>query len=380
MSLTARRGSTQEACCGRSSLVLNLPTSASSLLHANRLLARIPLDGSTVDLQPLFFDLTLDVASHVLFGESIDIQLSEERPDFVERYNRIIHFFETGGDVEFLGLKWPSLGGRQFKKDCKFVKDYIGNIIERTATRGEYKKTDPERYILVDSLLAQNLSLDQVRAEVISAIFAGRDTTASMLSDLWFELSKHPQVFAKLQSEIRSQVDPDQELDYETIKNLAYLKATLNEILRIHPVVPEDGRITTCDTMLPLGGGPDERSPVFVPKGSIVAYSMYSIHRRKDIWGKDADFFKPERWLDHLDEKGKVVKGVRPGWAYTPFNGGPRICIGQQFALLQASYITIRLLQSITSLESRDPKPWIEKIGLTATGLNGCKVAMTAKA
>ena len=346
--------------------------------HADRLLARIPFDGSTVDLQPLFFDLTLDVASHVLFGESTNIQLSDVRPEFVERYNRIIHFFETGGDVEFLGINWPTLGGRRFKKDCKFVKDYIGSIIEQTAVRGDYKKTDPERYILVDSLLAQGLPPDQVRAEVISAIFAGRDTTASMLSDLWFELSKHPQVFAKLQSEIRSQIDPGQQLDYDTIKNLAYLKATLNEILRIHPVVPEDGRIATCDTMLPLGGGPDEKSPVFVPKGTIVAYAMYSMHRRKDIWGEDADLFRPERWIDHVNEDGEEVKGVRPGWAYTPFNGGPRICIGQQFALLQASYVTIRLLQSISSLESRDPEPWIEKIGLTATGLNGCKVAMRA--
>ena len=347
--------------------------------HANRLLDRIPLDGSTIDLQPLFFDLTLDVASHVLFGQSTDTQISSERPEFVVRYNRVLHYFETGGDVELLGIKWPSLGARQFKRDCKFVNDYIAKIVEDAATRGDYKKGEPDRYILLDSLLSQGLSPAKVRAEILNTLLAGRDTTASMLSDLWFELSQHHRIFAKLHAEINSQIDPNQELDYDTIKSLPYLKATLNEILRIHPVVPENSRFAMCDTTLPLGGGPDETSPVFVPKGTLVSYSTYSMHRRKEIWGEDAEVFRPERWLDHVDDQGREVKGVRPGWAYLPFNGGPRVCIGQQFALLQASYVTIRLLQSISQLETRDPEPWTEKVGLTATGFNGCKVAMMAK-
>ena len=347
-------------------------------LHAERLLSRIPFDGSTIDLQPLFFDLTLDVATHVLLGESVDSQNADVRPEFVERFDRALGYFAGGGDLEWLGVLLPGLGARQFRRDSKFVNDYISKVIEEASLHFKASTPDTERYILLESLLEQDLPPEQIRAEILNTLLAGRDTTASMLSDLWFELSKHPRVFKKLHAEIRAEANIE-DLDYQTIKSLSYLKATLNEILRIHPVVPENARHAFCDTTLPLGGGPDQMSPVFVPRGTVVNYSTYCMHRRKDIWGEDANDFKPERWIDTVDEQGNEVKGVRPGWAYLPFNGGPRVCIGQQFALLQASYVTIRLMQSISSLESRDPEPWKEKVTLTATGLNGCKVAMLAK-
>ena len=97
-----------------------------------------------------------------------------------------------------------------------------------------------------------------------------------------------------------------------------------------------------------------------------MGWSLYTIHRRKDIYGEDANEFKPERWAD-----------LRPGWEYLPFNGGPRICIGQQFALTEASYTTIRLMQEFTSIESRDSRPWREEIGLTATIHQGTIVGLT---
>lgn len=73
--------------------------------------------------------------------------------------------------------------------------------------------------------------------------------------------------------------------------------------LRYHPVVPSNLRTAVRDTILPLGGGPDGKSPLFVSKGSIVVYQIYLMHRRKDFYGDDADEFLPERW-----EK------LRPGW------------------------------------------------------------------
>ena len=92
------------------------------------------------------------------------------------------------------------------------------------------------------------------------------------------------------------------------------------------------------------------------------------MHRRKDFYGEDAEDFKPERW-----EK------LRPGWEYLPFNGGPRICIGQQYALSEASYTTVRLLQEFKTIESRDDQPWTEWLTLTCTSLNGAKVALTPR-
>lgn len=356
--------------------------------HVERFLGRVRFDGAEVDLQPLFFDFTSDVATHVLFGRSIDKQVgNEEAVGFVRAYEKCLDFFMNGGDSEMWGLAPPWLSGakRKFRRDCKLINAYVKNIVEEAMVRkgkGDEEKGDGEgedRYVLLEYLVQQGLEEEQVRAEVLNTFLAGRDTTASMLSDLWFELSKHQRVFKKLHAEINQAVQDEQDVDYELIKGLPYLRATLNEILRIHPVVPEDSRMAKEDTILPFGGGEDEQAPVFVPKGTLVSWSSYAMHRRKDIWGADAEEFRPERWIDGVDEAGKPVKGVRPGWAYVPFNGGPRVCVGQQFALLNASYVTIRLMLSIDGLVSKDPLPWQEKIQLTVTGLGGCKVGLVGK-
>ena len=115
----------------------------------------------------------------------------------------------------------------------------------------------------------------------------------------------------------------------------------LDSALRLYPVVPGNARTAEVDTILPLGGGEDGKSPIFIPKGQIVQYSIYAMHRRKDLYGEDAEEFKPERWETY-----------RPGWVsctgsstmvpafadhvqeYLPFNGGPRICLGRMPALL----------------------------------------------
>ena len=90
------------------------------------------------------------------------------------------------------------------------------------------------------------------------------------------------------------------------------------------------------------------------------------MHRRPEYFGSDAEEFKPERW-EH----------IRPTWEYLPFNGGPRVCIGQQYALTEIGYTTVRLMQRFAKVESRDDRPWTESIGITVANLNGTKVALT---
>jgi cytochrome P450 len=184
----------------------------------------------------------------------------------------------------------------------------------------------PSRYVLLEELISQTNDKIKIRSELLNILFAGRDTTASFLSNLWFTLSKHPHIWSILRQEVDSTF-PDRELpvSFEQLKNVRYLRAVLNESLRLYPIVPSNNRMAVHDTILPLGGGEDGQSPLFVPKGQIVAWDVYSMHRREDIYGEDAEVFKPERWLDSEDEK-----GLRPGWAYLPFNGGPRTCIGRK--------------------------------------------------
>ena len=157
-------------------------------------------------------------------------------------------------------------------------------------------------------------------------LLAGRDTTASLLSNVWFELSKRPDIWARLREEadgFQGEIP-----SYEALKNSKYVRAILNESLRLYPVVPDNSREAIEDTVLPVGGGKDGSSSVFVEKGNIVSWSVWNMHRRKDIYGDDADLFNPDRWLDQGEEK-----GLRVGWEYLPFNGGPRICLGRMYTL-----------------------------------------------
>lgn len=85
-------------------------------------------------------------------------------------------------------------------------------------------------------------------------------------------------------------------------------------------------KVALVDTVLPRGGGPDGQAPLFVEKGSIVTWAVYALHRREDLYGADADEFRPERW-----------ETLRPGWEYLPFNGGPRICVGRKLFLLPST-------------------------------------------
>ena len=78
-------------------------------------------------------------------------------------------------------------------------------------------------------------------------------------------------------------------------------------MLRLYPAVPANGFEAIEDTFLPVGGGPDGKSPIFVAKGQAIGHSVYAMHRRKDIYGPDAEMFRPERWED---------KSLRPGYAH----------------------------------------------------------------
>ncbi len=101
-------------------------------------------------------------------------------------------------------------------------------------------------------------------------------------------------------------------------------------MLRLYPSVPLNSRAAVTTTALPTGGGSDGTASVFIKKGTAVGYAVYAMHRRKDLYGSDAESFRPERW-DPNDLSNEVdLKKI--GWGYLPFNDGPRVCLGQEFA------------------------------------------------
>jgi len=118
----------------------------------------------------------------------------------------------------------------------------------------------------------------------------------------------------------------------------------MNETLRLYPVVPFNMRIALKDTTIPRGGGPDGTAPVGILKDDIIGYSTLVMQRRLDLYpaGSNPLLYNPDRWLSWQPKN----------WQYIPFNGGPRICIGQQFALTEMGYTLVRLLQKFDKIEN----------------------------
>jgi len=187
-----------------------------------------------------------------------------------------------------------------------------------------------------------------LRDQLYAILLAGRDTTACTLSWTFYELSKQPKIVEKLRQEIMNCVGPTRAPTYADLKSMRYLQHIMNETLRLYPVVPYNVRVALRDCTLPRGGGPNGDQPVGIPKDTPIGYSTLVMQRREDIYPPENSGFPPilefvpERW-DHWTPK---------SWTYVPFNGGPRICIGQQFALTEMSYTIVRIFQRYSRTQS----------------------------
>ena len=152
-------------------------------------------------------------------------------------------------------------------------------------------------------------------------------------------------------------------------------KSLMHSGLRVYPPVPLNNRTAKKNTILPRGGGPDGTAPILVRKGEVVVFSQYVNARRKNIFGPDADKFRPERWSEHSDPNPY-------GWAYFPFNGGPRACLGQDFALMEVSYTLVRLLQRFRTIrlpagEKNEPVGTErQRLTLVLSSADGCRVEL----
>jgi cytochrome P450 len=123
---------------------------------------------------------------------------------------------------------------------------------------------------------------------------------------------------------------------------------------------------------LPIGGGPEGDRPILVRKGELVVFSPYVSSRKKNIFGSDANEFRPERW-----QTGEL-ENVR--WAYFPFSRGPRQCLGENFAQMEISYTIVRILQSFSQItlpkgEPNDPVgSERQRLTLVLSSAEGCRV------
>lgn len=230
-----------------------------------------------------------------------------------------------------------------------FVEPFINEALALPPDELEKRSKGDQGYTFLHAIAAYTRDRTMLRDQLVAVLLAGRDTTACTLSWLFWELSQHPEIVAELRREIGDRVGFSRRPTYDDLKSMKYLQHTLNETLRMYPVVPFNIRMSNKDTTLPHGGGLMGDEPIGILKDTPVGYSTYYMQMCPEHYPEpSADFppphvFAPRRWESW---------NPRP-WSYIPFNGGPRICVGQNFALMEMGYTLTRILQRFARVESR---------------------------
>ncbi|EHK46883.1 uncharacterized protein TrAtP1_010519 [Trichoderma atroviride] len=332
--------------------------------HVKRLMDVI-IDGKEIELQELVLRFTMDMATDFLLGESTNSLLQEQH----DYHSKLKGFKDSIQYAQDRIATHIALGGLAIlKPDPKFqqhvnvVHKFVDDLVH-DALRGNSSDSKALPYVLLRAIIEDTQDPIQIRNEILNILVAGRDTTAGLIANVFLMLSTRPELWSMLRNEVAQ--FQNQPPTFDNISECRYIRYTINESLRLYPPVPVNSRVAIVDTVLPRGGGLEGKSPLFIPKGTPVVYNVFGLHRKQEVYGADAEEFNPSRW-----------KSLRLSWEFLPFNGGPRICIGQQFAIMEASYVLIRFLQEFETIESRDSRPWQENIALTTSSLNGVRVSL----
>ncbi|CAG8955168.1 hypothetical protein HYFRA_00007184 [Hymenoscyphus fraxineus] len=350
--------------------------------HTEHLVNCIP-NREYVDLQPLFFQFTFDTTTFLLFGKSMNsLQATSTQGKLIAREAGFSEAFRISQDYLFrrgrLGDQYWLIGGKEFRKNCSIVHQFIDEAIHE-ALSAEYQENKLGHvHSFLDALMKETRDPKVLRDQLLNVMLAGRDTTACCLTWTFRLLAQHPAVLEKLRMEIGSILGGFSILpDRNSLKKMRYLGFVLKEVLRLYPSVPINSRTALETTTLPTGGGPDGTKPLMIKKGEAVGYSVYVMHRLKELYGEDADSFRPERW----DPEVKNDVDLRNiGYGYLPFNAGPRVCLGQEFALLEAGFVTVRILQRFSKLELHPDDAKIpvgkedQEVTLVVASTSGCRV------
>lgn len=336
--------------------------------HTGNFIQRIPTDGSPVDLQELLLAMSMDSSTDFLLGYSTGLLTENPLPDTREFTRAFTDAALKSSLKAIVGPILFKLPDGSLDRDVEKVRDFVRYYLRKVAAeKAGNKPGDSERaYVFLDELLKQDAPEEYIVDQILSVLIAGRDTTAMGIAACFWFLARRPDVVAKLREEILAMNAQDP--TWEQLKNMKFLNSILKESLRLVPPVPNNTRTANKDTVLPVGGGPDGKQPVFVSKGTPVRFSLFSMQRREELYGPSADEFCNARWFDDK---------FRPGWEYLPFHGGPRVCLGQQFALTQIAFVLYRVFQQFKAIEAADEGPMRLAISITASFANGVPVRMT---
>ncbi|KAK7407793.1 hypothetical protein VNO78_09877 [Psophocarpus tetragonolobus] len=264
---------------------------------------------------------------------------------------------------------------KRLKSSIKMVDEFAMNVIRKR------RKEEALQHDKSDLLTAFMRLKDEdgkaysdkfLRDICVNFILAGRDTSSVALSWFFWLLHHSPQVEQNILSEIckvvcqregfqKEHIGNWLEFRPEEIKKMDYLHAALSEALRLYPSVPVDIKEVVEDDTLTNG--------TVLKKGTKVIYAIYAMGRMESIWGKDCKEFKPERWL----RDGQFIS--ESAYKFTAFNGGPRMCLGRDFAYYQMKYAAASIIFSY-HVKVQENHPVLPKLSLTLYMKHGLKVKL----
>ncbi|OSX57018.1 hypothetical protein POSPLADRAFT_1157939 [Postia placenta MAD-698-R-SB12] len=349
-------------------------------------------EGHSIDWQDLVLRFTLDSATEFLFGNNV-CSLAAGLPyppasappatptratadGFGDALKRAQ--FQTLMRMRF-GSTWPlfefwsdKVHGAMHDVDA-FVDPIVQRAVEaHEAAKGAgagQSKGDRDHETLLGHLVGLTDDPQILKDETLNILIAGRDTTAAALTFAVYSLARHSGVLLRLRREVLGRVGTVRRPEYEDFKEMKYLRAVINETLRLYPPLICNDRYTTEAVLWPSRdpGG----KPLYIPAKTRIQYSVFVMHRRKDLWGPDALSFDPDRFLDERMQKYLIPNP----FIFLPFNAGPRVCLGQQFAYSEVSFMLVRLLQQFETIEltpqacpnSIPPPTFTDSIGCEGT-------------
>ncbi|MEW4563118.1 cytochrome P450 [Bremerella sp. JC770] len=270
--------------------------------------------GQVLDIATEMNQVTLQIAGRALFHDSFD-----EVALRISHWTHVINLYSAKPPLPIVRSFWfPSRINRKLKQALAEFHQFLQQMIARR--RDGASSTDLISRLLAaeDEETGQPLSDDEIAEEALGMIIGGHETSSSALSWVWCELDRHQEVRDRLQQEL-DQVIGSGPLQLEHVPQLVYTRMVLEETMRLHPPFWFENRNVAEE--VELGGVP-------IAKGSVVVFSRYSLHRHPGFW-KDPQRFDPERFRPGAEENKRSV------YAYVPFGGGARICIGVHFAMME---------------------------------------------
>lgn len=321
-------------------------------------------DGATVDLHAEMMRLTLRVVTETLFSGSVDAEIDRigHAMDVM-----VTMFRRARNPWAFLLNRLPLPSNIRFVKAVAEVRATVERFVAENRAGGvdrgdllstliRARDTGGDQAVVASaasgpagsSSSAGDAMTDvQLRDELVTLFTAGHETTANALTFAWHQVAHHPAVADRLFAEVDAALagrDPT----VDDLDALPYTRAVVAEAMRLFPPAWTLMR----EAAAPVSIGP---RAVPLPAGGVVVMSQWIVHRDPKWW-PDAETFDPGRWLDEAGNEARPDRGNRPKYAYFPFGGGPRNCIGESFAWTEAILLLATLAQR-WRVEDVSPKP-----------------------